>query len=234
MKNDFLKHSTHRRGFIGTLAAGAATLGLSLLSRPLAKAEALGGTGEANPADLEAWFAKVNGKHRMVFDATHPHEVFPFAWPKVFLMTNEKTGTPPSECNAIVVLRHSAIGYALQNSMWEKYPIGEVMEANDHLTKAPAKRNPFWQPKAGDFKVPGIGEVQIGINELQSQGVMFCVCEMAMTVYSSVIGDKMKMDPAQIRAEWMASLLPGVQPVPSGVWALGRAQEHGCGYCFTG
>jgi len=28
--------------------------------------------------------------------------------------------------------------------------------------------------------------------------------------------------------------LPGIQPVPSGVWAIGRAQEHGCAYCFAG
>jgi intracellular sulfur oxidation DsrE/DsrF family protein len=29
-------------------------------------------------------------------------------------------------------------------------------------------------------------------------------------------------------------LLPGVQVVPSGVWAVGRAQEKGCGYCYAG
>ncbi|MDQ3051539.1 MAG: hypothetical protein M3Q95_11680 [Bacteroidota bacterium] len=53
----------------------------------------------------------------MVFDAPHPHEIFPFAWPKVFLMTNEKTGTPGSDCNAIVVLRHSAIAYAFEDRL---------------------------------------------------------------------------------------------------------------------
>jgi intracellular sulfur oxidation DsrE/DsrF family protein len=31
-----------------------------------------------------------------------------------------------------------------------------------------------------------------------------------------------------------AGLLPGIQIVPSGVWAVGRAQEHGCQYCFAG
>jgi len=29
-------------------------------------------------------------------------------------------------------------------------------------------------------------------------------------------------------------LFPGIQVVPSGVMAVGRAQEHGCTYCFAG
>jgi intracellular sulfur oxidation DsrE/DsrF family protein len=27
---------------------------------------------------------------------------------------------------------------------------------------------------------------------------------------------------------------PGIQVVPSGVWALERAQKHGCAYVFAG
>jgi intracellular sulfur oxidation DsrE/DsrF family protein len=45
---------------------------------------------------------------------------------------------------------------------------------------------------------------------------------------------KMNLDAAEVRKEWMAGLLPGIQVVPSGVWAVGRAQEHGCAYCFAG
>jgi len=29
-------------------------------------------------------------------------------------------------------------------------------------------------------------------------------------------------------------VLPDIQIVPSGVWALGRAQQKGCGYIFAG
>jgi intracellular sulfur oxidation DsrE/DsrF family protein len=38
----------------------------------------------------------------------------------------------------------------------------------------------------------------------------------------------------EISTDWMKSLIPGIQPVPSGVWALGRAQEKGCAYVFAG
>ena len=228
-----LSETTHRRGFLGTLAAGAAALGLSAIATPL-RLQAMPDGGTVSNSELEAWFGSMNGKHKMVFDATHPHEIFPFAWPKVFLMTNEKTGSPPAECNAMVVLRHSAIGYAMEDRLWAKYNLGEIFEANDPKTGKPSMRNPFWKPQTGDFSAPGLGNIAIGINELQEQGVKFCVCETAMTVYSAVVGDKMKKDPTEIRNEWMAGLLPGIKPVPSGVWALGRAQERGCGYCFTG
>jgi len=232
MQNDAMQRSS-RRGFLGSLATGAATLGATTLAAPLQLA-AFTGIDTGTLADAEEWFKKIKGKHRMVFDATQPHAVFPFAWPKVFLLTNAATGTPEKECTAVVVLRHDAIGYAMQDSLWEKYHFGEAFKAEDPLTKQPATRNPFWQPKPGDFKVPGVGNVAIGINELQDSGVMFCACDMALTVYSAVLADSMKMDAAAVKKEWLAGILPGIQVVPSGVWAINRAQEHGCSYCFTG
>src|SRR6187551_1925213 len=106
MKPSIINQTTHRRGFLGTLAAGAAALGLSMLTRPLpVQAETF--EPDSTPAELESWFDKIKGKHKMVFDATQPHEVFPFAWPKVFLMTNETTGSPPADCTAVLVLRHT-------------------------------------------------------------------------------------------------------------------------------
>lgn len=158
----------------------------------------------------------------------------PFAWPRVFLMTNQATGTEEKDNSVVVVLRHDAIPYAFDNRLWDKYKFGEVFKANDPATKAPATRNPFWKPKPGDFKIPGIGNVAIGINELQASGVMFAVCEAAITVYSAAVADGMKMNAADVKKDWLSGLLPGIQPVPSGVWALGRAQEHKCAYIFAG
>lgn len=227
-------NNTDRRRFLGTLTTGAAAMGIASLITPFQQVNANPGSVLNDNDDLEGWFKKIKGKHRVVFDATQPHDVFPFAWPRVFLMTNEKTGTPANDCGVVVVLRHSAIGYALEHRVWSKYNIGEVFKADDPETKKPSVRNPFWQPKPGAFKVPGIGEIQIGINELQGSGVMFCVCSAAMTVYSAIIADGMKLKAEDVLKDWSESLLPGIQPVPSGVWALGRAQENGCKYIFAG
>lgn len=151
-----------------------------------------------------------------------------------FLLTNEMTGTAGKDCSVVVVLRHSAIGYAMEDRLWAKYKLGDLFKANDPETNQPSVRNPFWKPKPGAFKIPGAGEVEIGVDQLQSKGVMFCVCEMAITVYSAVAAQMMGLDAAEVRKDFVSGILPGVQPVPSGVWALGRAQEHGCGYVFAG
>ena len=233
MEKSDLNNGTDRRKFLGTLTAGAAAMSLAGLFTPFQQLHA--GTGAGAPyADADEWFNKIKGKHRIIFDVTRPHEVMPFAWPRVFLLTNEATGTVSGDCNVVVVLRHDGIPYAFQSSIWSKYNFGEVFKADDPATKKPSMRNPFWKPAKGDFKIPGFGEVAIGINELQDSGVMFCVCDAAMTVYSAVLAEGMKMDAADVKNEWKAGLLPGIQVVPSGVWAVGRAQEHGCTYCFAG
>ncbi|MDF2190866.1 twin-arginine translocation signal domain-containing protein [Paraflavitalea sp. CAU 1676] len=232
MENNDLNVSS-RRGFLGTLATGAAALGITTLASPLSMM-ASPDFSQQGIADAEEWFNKIKGKHRIVFDAPRPHEIFPFAWPRVFLLTNGATGTPEKDCSVVVILRHDAIPYAMQHDLWAKYNFGEVFKADDPATKQPATRNPFWKPEQGAFKVPGFGVINIGINELQESGVMFCVCDAAMTVYSAAIAGKMNLDPAVVKKEWVAGLLPNIQPMPSGVWAVNRAQEHGCSYCFAG
>lgn len=229
----FHSPSTNRRDFLGKLALGAGAAGVASISIPL-RAAAEVEKFSSSPDDPDAWFNKIKGKHRIVFDVPAPHEIFPFAWPRVFMITNSMTGTPEKNCNEVIVLRHEAIPYALENRLWAKYALGEAFKINDPVTNAPSVRNMFWKPKPGDFSVPGIGTVQIGINELQESGAMFCVCNMALTVFSSVLGQKMGMDGGEVLADFKAGILPGIQLVPSGIWAVGRAQEHGCTYCFVG
>jgi len=226
--------STPRREFLGALTTGVATLGLAAFVNPQPAAADAEAATSGSIGDADAWFNTIKGKHKVVFDATRPHELFPFAWPRVFLMTNAATGTPEADNGVVVVLRHNAIPYAFEHRLWEKYKFGEVFKADDPATKQPATRNPFWQPKPDDFKIPGVGNVAIGINELQASGVKFCVCDVAMTVYSTALAQGMGQKPEDVKKDWMAGLLPGIQSVPSGVWALGRAQEKGCSYIFAG
>ncbi len=230
MENDnFLPNE--RRDFLAKVATGAAAMGLSMLasSMPVAAAE----RSIHSASDADEWFKKVKGAHKIVFDVTEPHETFPFAWPRVFLLTNKATGTDESNCGVVVILRHNGIPYTMEDRLWDKYKFGEVFKVTDPKTKAPSVRNPFWQPQPGDYKVPGVGNVAIGINELQASGVMFCVCDVALTVYSAVLAQGMNMDAADVKKDFVAGILPGIQIVPSGVWAVGRAQEQGCAYCYV-
>ncbi|MBS1525616.1 MAG: twin-arginine translocation signal domain-containing protein [Bacteroidetes bacterium] len=232
MKKSDQLHENQRRNFLKQFATGAAVLGTGILSAPLAASAA--NLSSPNVAGADEWFNKIKGKHRMVFDVTQPHEIMPFAWPKVYMMTNAATGSSKDDTTAVVIFRHNAIPYAMNNDLWAKYKFGEMFKINDAENKGPATANPFWQPAAGTFKAPGLGEVKIGINELQDDGVLFGACDIALTVFSAVVAMGSKGDPDAIKKEWLAGILPGVQVMPSGIWAVGRAQEHGCGYCFAG
>ncbi len=222
--------SANRRDFLGKVTGAAALMGVASVLNP-AKASDSIRPFSGNADDPDEWFKGVKGKHRIVFDATEPKQIFPFAWPKIYMMTNAATGAPQTDCTAVVVLRHEAIPFVLQDNMWAKYKLGEMFKVDDPQTKAPAVRNPFWKPKADDFQAPGIGAVQLGIPQLQTEGIMFCACGMALLVYSAVVAGNTKQDAAAVKKEWMDNVIAGIPVMPSGVWAVGRAQEHGCGYC---
>ncbi|HVH11082.1 MAG TPA: hypothetical protein VM736_14905, partial [Gemmatimonadales bacterium] len=78
---------THRRGFLGRLAAGAAAFGLGSWTAPLAAAaRPAAREASANP-EFEAWLNKMTGKHKMIYDVPEPNDGFAFAWARVFLNT---------------------------------------------------------------------------------------------------------------------------------------------------
>src|SRR4030095_4424406 len=225
---------TTRRGFLGSIATGAAAMGIATLS-PLQQVHANPESPHIpNPEDpAENVFKNLKGKHRIVYDVVEPVWLFPFAWARIFLLTNMATGTPEKENSVVVVLRHSAIPYAMDSKLWAKYNFAEFFNVKDGEQKA-VTSNVFWKPPKGTFKIPGFGAVEVGINELQDSGVQFVVCNAALTVYSAMAAEKMKLKPEEVCSEWKSGVLPGITPVPAGVWALGRAQENKCAYCYAG
>ena len=227
------KNQTSRRGFLGSVASGAAAMGIATLS-PLQQLHASPESTHTDPDDpAEMVFKNLKGKHRIVFDVVEPKFLFPFAWPRVFLLTNMATGTPEKDNNVVVVLRHAAIPYAMGDDLWTKYNFTEFFKVKD-MEEKPVTRNVFWKPAEGAFQVPGFGVVKVGINELQESGVQFVVCNAALTVYSAMAAGKMNQKPDDVLKEWKAGLLPGITVVPSGVWSVGRAQENKCAYCYAG
>ena len=76
---------------------------LAAMAVPINLAAAPGGF-EDRKEEAEEWFNKLKGKHRIVFDVTQPHEIFPFAWPKVFLMTNSIFSKTCIMCRVFLVL----------------------------------------------------------------------------------------------------------------------------------
>lgn len=221
--------SNTRRDFLNSILLSGAAGGLgTLISPTLGFADSSKSSKMLNEA--EEWFKKIKGEHRVVFDGSTPHDGFPIIWNWAFYLSNNQTGSPDEDITAMSVLRHSAVPFALKSELWEKYELGAFVGVNDQLTKKPALRNPYYEPKEGDFPVP----IVQGIKDLQSRGALFCVCDLALNVYSGNKANQMGMDPAVVYEEWKNGVLPGIQIVPSGVWALQRAQKHGCAYIFAG
>ena len=118
----------------------------------------------------------------------------------------------------------------MKSEIWEKFKLGELVSFNDNKTGKPALRNTVYEPQIGDMPLPPIQ----GIKDLQGRGSLFCVCDLATKVYSSAIAKKMNLDPDEVYLEMIKGILPEIQLVPSGVWALGRAQNKNCAYIFAG
>lgn len=218
----------HRRDFLGTLVATGA-VGLSSLTPFRLNAMQEQGMGKTNTSGFDDWLNKIKAKHRQLFDAPHALGGMPFVWARVFQMTNQSVGVSEDDVQAVIVLRHEAIALAMDSALWKKYNFSKVFGVIDEQTKKPITQNIFWQPKQGSLMLPGMA-----IDELMKSGSLIGVCDMAITVFSKAVAGKMKANPDEVKKEWEAGVLPGIQIVPSGVLAVNRAQEHGCSYCFCG
>lgn len=218
----------HRRDFLGTLVTTGA-IGLASLTPFRLNAMQDQGMGKTDTSGFDDWLNKIKGKHRQVFDSPHHVGGLPLAWTRVFLMTNVAAGASADDVQAVLVLRHESIPLAMDSTLWKKYNFSKVFNVVDGESKKPITQNIFWQPKEGTLPLPGMG-----INELMKDGVLIGVCDMAMTVYSMGVAKKMNLKADEVKKEWVAGVLPGIQIVPSGVLAINRAQEHNCTYCFAG
>lgn len=212
---------TARRGFLGKLAAAAAAVGLSSVPSRLG-AETPEMKMSSDPK-LDAWFGKLKGEHRVVFDVPEPNSGMGAIWPRVYLDTMKKTYG--GDATAVVILRHAGIPLGMNDALWAKYNLGEMFGIKEG--DAPAKKNIY--ASITNLPLPGLG-----IAELLKSGVLVGACDVALTVYSAGAAQKMGMQPDAVKAEWVAGLLPGVQVVPSGVLGVARSQELGAKYIFAG
>ena len=216
-----LPSSSARRGFIQRLAAGAAALAAG--SR-VAGAEMLDPSRSAAPDD--GVFARIKGKHRQVFDLTAPND----GWGPVFALTwlettKETLGVPDNDITAVIVMRHFSMPLALNDDVWAKYHIGEMINVQDPQTKATAVRNVF---HTNVPMHPGLTYKQLAADSR----VVLLACNKALTVLSSMAGQRIGVSADQAKKEWTDGLIEGITPVASGVYGVHRAQMAGCTYCM--
>jgi hypothetical protein len=212
---------TPRRGFLSGIAAGAAALVVGRWSNASAEIAPFAAPGDE-------WLTKIKGKHRQVFDAVSANEGFGVAFALNFLdTTKEALKLTDADLTAVVVFRHFSMPLTLNDQMWAKYKIGELLNVKDPKTNAFATRNIF---RDNIPLHPNLTYEQL----IATRGIIICACNMALTVASGMAAPKAGVTADVAKKEWTANLLPGVVLVPSGVYAVNRAQETACTYCYAG
>jgi hypothetical protein len=127
------------------------------------------------------------------------------------------------------VFRHNGTPYALGSAMWEKYKVGESFQIIDPETKAPAVKNPWWQPKPGV-----LNNSEAALDRLSARGTVMGVCSISLRAQARRLAGNAGVSAEEALKEWTATLIPGVTVIPSGTWGVNRAQEVGCTYCAGG
>lgn len=212
-----------RRGFLGTIAAGAAALVAGRWSTAHAE---MASSVTLPPVD-DAWVARITGKHKQVFDAVTANEWGPAFSLNYLDTTTQAKKLTDKDLSAVVVMRHFAMPLVLNDATWAKYKIGEVLGVKDPKTNAPATRNIFFNNVP---MRPGLTYEQM----IANRGVIMVACNLALTVVSGMAAPKAGVSADVAKKDWENGLFKGVYLAPSGVYAVNRAQEAGCTYCYAG
>jgi hypothetical protein len=249
-----IEHPSPRRGFLGQLAGSVAALATgALASAPLSAEPARASRATLSSAEDRApehpgqirepliargpwdmsWTERLTGRHRQVFDAPQIAEGTVLHQARVYLSGyREVYDASDSDLNAVLVIRHRAIPMILGDAIWERYDfIGKkITKLKDPTTGKPARRNPFLHAKEGDKYAMVWPDG--GLDTLISRGVIVLGCNMAFTAFAGIIAKQAKREKEKdaILSELRQALIPGVTLMPSGIFAVIRAEEAGCHY----
>jgi hypothetical protein len=212
--NEQTSDVTPRRNFFGRVAAMSA-FGLFGLATATTRAR-------ADQSDGPDWPGTLKGRHRQVFDVYDINDGFPLGFTNNFL-------TPNASATAVLIFRHKGLPYAVGSAMWGKYRIGESFKILDPETKAPAVKNPWFEPKPGALRNP-----DMALDHLIARGTVMGACGVALRGQSRQLAANAGVTAEEALKEWTANLIPGVTVIPSGTWGVNRAQEAGCTYCAGG
>ena len=221
--------TTHRRGFLGGMAAAA--LGAGLPWNDLRAEE----TPSPQQDDKDAWLGKLTGKHRCFFDFPEHAGGLPLLHMYNYINTYAQAyGTKPGEVNAVGSLYFlgptSSLPLAFNDAMWAKYKIGELLKLTDPKTGKPSARNMYYRPQTGDPVLFNGAFAVASIENLQKMGGLFLMCNNAFGLYVGQLAQAGMGTADAIEKELRANLLPGVVTVPAMVIAIEKAQSNGIAY----
>jgi hypothetical protein len=202
---------TKRRDFLAKMGVAAAAMTIDVDELRAASAS----NRSASSWDT-SWIDRVeSAKYRVVFNASEIADGAAMDYADTF-MTHYKEvhGTADKDTRPVIVFRRLGTPMAFNDAMWDKYSLGEDAKVTDDATKAAATRNVF---------APAIAK-------LQARGLVSLVCNVATDNWGRGIARKRSLPVEEVQKELKANFVPGAILVPSGIFALIRAQNAGCAY----
>jgi hypothetical protein len=227
-------NNTPRREFLTRVATTAAVLVAgSACAAPLAAAN-VGAAGvrreTRQPSSFDdTWTARVRAAaHKAVFDSPDVADGLALGHAAVFMDNyHEMFGTSDADTVPVIVMRHQGTVLAMGDALWAKYELGTRTKLKDPVTGEVAKRNPF--VNIGPDDKHALIEPGCTLPALRARGAVLLACNRALMHFASQKAHEMKLNEDDVKAEFRAGLVPGVILQPSGVYAVLRAQEVGCG-----
>lgn len=141
-------------------------------------------------------------------------------------------GIPATDIKIAVALHGPSNAVAFDDSMWEKYRLGEFVEVNDPATGKPATRNIYFASsgKGTDNLQDASSKMQDhSVQALQNRGVKFLSCHTATEEQVGAMIKKFSLKSTQdeIVKDLQAHVLPGVLIVPAMVATVALLQSEG-------
>jgi hypothetical protein len=220
---------TARREFLGQLATAAVALaGTACAAQTVAGAQAAApaqnpaGATPTDPASKtvfdDSWTQRLTAKHKAVFDspeladgaAIYQAQIWSSGFKEMYHLSDADT-------QAVLVFRHAGVPMVFNDAIWSKYEIGKRRKVKD---------------EAGHWAIAN-SHVK-DLEEAKARGAIILGCNLAAMGIAASIARDTKQDPEAVRQEIRSNLIPGALLMPSGIFALHRAQEAGCTYMRSG
>lgn len=143
-------------------------------------------------------------------------------------------GIPVREIQIIGALHGPANLLNFDDSMWQKYHLGEIFQVTDPETNKPAIRNPFHRSRMGATTSKDLNDENSSLQDtsldgLHSRGVRFLCCHTATEEQARLLMKRLKLNqqPEEIVKDLLNHVHPGTLVVPSMVAAIAVLQGEG-------
>ena len=139
---------------------------------------------------------------------------------------------PVDQIKIVVAMHGPSNMLNFDDSMWEKYRLGEWLKVTDPKTGKPAVRNLYFakKPTGSDDPEDRASTFQdTSVERLQSRGVKFLSCHTATEEQVSTLIEQysLKTPVEEIVQELQAHTLPGILIVPAMVATISLLQSEG-------